>query len=83
MFDDKEFDKKRTQNNQELMKLLSELSAKNPSLRFSQLLAVFGFVEGSEFEKPKYWKNEFSLEPEYVLKRVQSTTRFREKSINN
>lgn len=65
-----EFDSKRTNDNEKLINTLSELSKQNPSLRFSQLLSVFGFVTDEAFEKHKYWKNEFYTEPGDVFLRV-------------
>ncbi len=65
------FDQKRTESNQKLLDLLGEVLKENPSLRFSQALLAFGFVNESSVESSKYWVNEFYKEPEFVLDRVK------------
>jgi len=72
MQNNRKFDEDRVKSNQELISLLSKLSIENPSLRFSQLLVVFGFVEDAIPGQSEYWKNEFNVEPQTVLKRVKN-----------
>jgi hypothetical protein len=54
--------------NQELVKILDLLVQNNPDLRFSQILAVYGFVTTDN--PAQDWLNEFYCEPEKVLARV-------------
>ncbi len=70
-FDDKAFAKKRIEDNKRLLSALSHFIEKNPAYRFSQVLFNFGFVTGLlENEKCTVWKNEFSIEPGDILKRL-------------
>ena len=60
--------------NYELLFELEGLILDNPDLRFSQILDVFGFVKAERPARPEAgisWQNEFYLEPDLVLKRVQ------------
>lgn len=54
--------------NQKLVHILQDLVNKNPHLRFSQILASFDFVM-RDFEG--HWKEEFYVEPNVILERVQ------------
>ncbi len=70
-FDDEAFAKQRTEDNKRLISALTHYIEKNPGYRFSQVLFNFGFVTGLlENEKCTVWKNEFSIEPREILKRL-------------
>jgi hypothetical protein len=70
-FDEESFAKQRTEDNKRLLSALSHYIEKNPAYRFSQLLFNFGFVTGLlENEECEVWKNEFSIEPGDILKRL-------------
>lgn len=73
-FDQEAFYKKRAEDNKKLLLALTHYIEKNPGWRFSQVLFNFGFVTGLlENEKCTVWKNEFSIEPGDVLKRLGDT----------
>lgn len=61
----------RSLKNNELIQILAKICEENPDLRFSQALSVYGFVTDADFERPKYWKNEFYTEPDKILNRVK------------
>lgn len=76
----KKFDLKRTEDTQEVLKLLTELVAKHPTMRFGQILVNFGFVQreevtinyGSGRESVEFvWADEIHTEPGAILKRVK------------
>ena len=70
-FDEEDFTRKRIEDNKILLSALSHYIDKNPAYRFSQILFNFGFVTGLlENEKCTVWKNEFSIEPGDILKRL-------------
>ncbi|MGE0082921.1 MAG: hypothetical protein AB7S75_00730 [Desulfococcaceae bacterium] len=70
-FDEEAFAKQRTEDNKKLLKALTHYIDKNPEYRFSQILFNFGFVTGLlENEQCTAWKNEFSIEPGDILKRL-------------
>jgi hypothetical protein len=70
-FDYDAFTKKRIEGNKKLLSALTHYIEKNPTYRFSQVLFNFGFVTGLiEDEKCTVWKNEFSIEPGEILKRL-------------
>ncbi len=70
-FDEETFAKQRTEDNKRLLSALTHLIEKNPGYRFNQVLFNFGFVTGLlENEKCTAWKNEFSIEPGDILKRL-------------
>lgn len=60
---------KRLSANQELVKILDLLVQNNPELRFSQILANYGFINPAK-DNEKEWLNEFYTEPDKVLARV-------------
>lgn len=69
--DEKAFDKKRREDNKKLLSALTYYIENDPTCRFSQILFNFGFVTGlMEDEKCSVWKNEFSIEPGEILKRL-------------
>ena len=69
--DEEAFDRKRTEDNKKLLTALTEYMEKNPGYRFSQTLFNFGFVTGLlENDQCTAWKNEFSIEPGDILKRL-------------
>ena len=64
----------RVEINTKILQELAILIGKNPDLRFSQILDVFGFVKAerpANSENRISWQNEFYMEPDEVLKRVQ------------
>ncbi len=70
-FDEEAFAKQRTEDNKRLLQALTYCIEKNPGYRFSQVLFNFGFVTGLlENEKCTVWKNEYSIEPGDILKRL-------------
>ncbi|MBF0410901.1 MAG: hypothetical protein HQM10_26385 [Candidatus Riflebacteria bacterium] len=70
-FDEETFTKKRTEDNKRLLSALTDYMEKNPGYRFSQALFNFGFVTGLiEDGQCTVWKNEFSIEPGDILKRL-------------
>ena len=80
MFTNPQFDKARKEATMELLQILGQLILENPSMRFSQILSNYGFVNservtisagrGYEYET-LVWTEEFYLEPVALLKRVQ------------
>ena len=78
MFNNPQFDEERKQATLELLAILTELIVKHPEQRFSQILRNYGFVRETRPIKAERgemlgvdWKNEFSLEPVELLKRVK------------
>ncbi len=75
------FDRERLKANRTLIELLATLVESHPSMRFGQILSVFGFVENEKLHddvnvwKPGPWRDEFFLEPQAVLKRVRGRIR--------
>lgn len=66
----------RLEANLKLREELEFLIFQNPDMRFSQILLAFGFVKQCRPAKPKEerpiaWQDEFFMEPEQVLERVQ------------
>lgn len=63
----------RQATNRKILALLDKLITLHPQLRFSQILAVYGFVEGShDVESGWTWKDEFYTEPDEILNRVRN-----------
>ena len=58
----------RQELNEELVGILNRLVQNNPTQRFSQILANFGFIDDSH--NVDCWKNEYYVEPTVVLQRV-------------
>ncbi|RLC02001.1 MAG: hypothetical protein DRI57_30500 [Deltaproteobacteria bacterium] len=70
-FDEDAFTKQRIEDNKKLLSALTHYMEKNSGYRFSQALFNFGFVTGLiEDGKCTAWKNEFSIEPGEILKRL-------------
>lgn len=76
---DKDY-KNRKKSNQELLRIFSEYLEMYPDIRFSQALRNLIKeidINAANSEAPKYefpnfiWQNEFNLESEDLLKRVQ------------
>lgn len=73
----------RQRANRELLEHLILLVEKHPDQRFGQLLQNAGFLDALDFGAyvPGWggpaWKNEFYLEPQELLKRVQETLKQR------
>lgn len=70
---------KRVEDNRKLLYILIDLIETYPGMRFSQILVNFGFVSDytkvyDEYQQ-RFWLNEFSKEPEEILKRVKETLR--------
>ena len=63
----------RLKENRILIENLKTLVEKHPEQRFSQILLNFGFVKQvkSPNEEKLYWKNEFYIEPDDVIKRLK------------
>lgn len=68
----------RYEKNKELLQKLQELIENNKDLRFSQILAVYGFVRetrpistSSDLYSCVNWTNEFYLESKDLFKRVE------------
>ena len=64
----------REEANWKLINLLQYLQYKHPDLRFSQILQNFAFIKPQRPVKNKgeqSWQNEFYLEGEDLLKRVE------------
>lgn len=68
----------RQEANLQLVTILQEIIQNNPDLRFSQILYNFHFVHKLRPVNPQtleeysyQWQNEFYLESERLLKRVQ------------
>ncbi len=64
--------KNRARTNLALVQNLFDLVEKHPDMRFSQILSSFGFVEDTGMGK---WKDEFFVEPEKTLERVEECRR--------
>ena len=71
----------RQEANRELLKILEQTIESQPDIRFSQALRNAGFVKEVVFESPSsrwenviYWQDEFNLEPQVLLTRVQKGT---------
>jgi hypothetical protein len=70
-FDEEMFAKQRIEDNKRLLTALTQYIEDYPGYRFSQVLFNFGFVTGLlDNEKCTVWKNEFSIEPKEILKRL-------------
>jgi len=68
--------KNRQEINQKIVYELSKLVNKYPDLRFGQILSNFGFIEQTnhfedDYHDYDYWKDEFYIEPEEILERIQ------------
>lgn len=70
----------RQQANYQLVNLLHKLVEENPQLRLGQILQAYNYVEvlkmdikhdSGAVEPFIYWNNEFYLEPQELLKRVE------------
>jgi len=69
--DEEAFAKQRSDDNQRFISALTHYIEMNPGYRFSQILINFWFVTGLlENKKCTTWKNEFSIEPRDILKRL-------------
>lgn len=74
----KKMREERREKNKELLQILTDLVEKTDgNLRFSQILAGYGFVQDvSPFDRERagstkpFWENEFYTEPREVLERV-------------
>lgn len=69
----KKHTQRRLDANRAIVKRLSELIEANPSMRFSQILFNFGFVNGVFDDKGEHiasWADEFSVEPWDVAARL-------------
>lgn len=62
----------RARANLALVQNLHDLIEKNPHLRFGQVLSAYGFVSSDSSGR---WQDEFFLEPEETLKRVEERRR--------
>jgi hypothetical protein len=70
----------RLQYNKLLLGKLEDLIHENKDLRFSQILDVYGFVRGTRPANPEHgvdWVNEFYMEPQELLTRVEKRIRDR------
>jgi len=70
----KKFDQARKETNQKLVDILQKLVNENPSQRFSQILQNYGFIKPNRPANPDQridWQNEFYMEPQQVLERVE------------
>ena len=70
----KKFDQARKEANLKLLEHLKYLMDNNPSMRFGQILQNFGFIKAERPAKPEQrisWQNEFYVEPQEVLERVE------------
>lgn len=71
----------RQQANYQLTNLLHEIVKKYPDLRFSQILQNFDYIKVQEIKGMNaggtyhylVWKDEFYLEPQDLLKRVEES----------
>ncbi len=64
-------DEMRLEKNFELLDMLAGLMIKNPMLRFGQILQAYEFVLTEAGPDETHWKNEFYLEPDKLLERVE------------
>lgn len=69
----------RKQANEELLRILTEIVKNtNGNLRFSQILAGYGFVSDANplvHGPGQFWENEFYCEPNVILERVKKLYR--------
>lgn len=66
----------RLKDNLEVLKILKQYLISNPDIRFSQALANLNIVvrQGSAFDvftQYKGWKDEYYLEPMFILNRIR------------
>lgn len=74
LLNDPKFDKARADANFELLGILSQHLVENPQIRFGQALRNLGFVKESiGMGGDSIWRDEFSVEPTELLKRVKET----------
>ena len=64
---------KRQEYNRQILRILTDLVEKWPDGRFSQILLTSGAVreDGAYAGVPIHWKDEFYVESEVILKRMQ------------
>lgn len=69
----------RKQANEELLRILTEIVKNtNGNLRFSQILAGYGFVSDANplvHGPGQFWENEFYYDPDVILERVKERYR--------
>lgn len=68
--------------NEMILEKLTQIVRKNPSMRFSQIMANYGLVrherpvnQGTADEQRMGWKDEFYLESEALLERVERSVK--------
>lgn len=61
----------RYEANRSLVAILAAYVENHPDQRFSQILNNYGFVKRDSVDGNNYWKDEFYVEPDFILERVE------------